>query len=255
MASSRTTTGRSPDKWQVVPGKKKAPPKVRGAVGYIRVSGLGQEEGDGFRRQELLIRVQAKKRRLEVLGIWQDSITGRSKGGDRPAFREMLRFIDRNRRLLTTVLVESVDRVGRRLTDAERTFQDLTDRGLLVLEASTGEVLAAPGLEPSRVMFRQVKGAIAEMDRSLLVERLRVARNATRKAHGRCEGRKPYGLKAGEEAVLIRIKRWRKKGQGYSWIAARLNAEGITTRTGSIWNRGTVYRIATRRKPIKPKRR
>jgi hypothetical protein len=45
-------------------------------------------------------------------------------------------------------------------------------------------------------------GAIAEYDRAMLTARMRVGRERKRAKEGRCEGRKPYGTRPGEQAVI-----------------------------------------------------
>ena len=62
---------------------------------------------------------------------------------------------------------------------------------------------------------------------------------------GRCEGRKPYGFFDGEAEVLNRIKALRAEGLGYDRLAARLNEEGVPTRTGKPWHGVVVNRILT----------
>jgi hypothetical protein len=56
---------------------------------------------------------------------------------------------------------------------------------------------------------------------------------------GRCEGRKPYGYYDGEATALDRI------GLGFDRLAARLNQEGVPTRTGKPWHGVVVNRILT----------
>ena len=60
---------------------------------------------------------------------------------------------------------------------------------------------------------------------------------------GRCEGRKPYGYYDGEAAALDRIKALRAEGLGFDRVAARLNQEGVPTRTGKPWHGVVVNRI------------
>jgi hypothetical protein len=96
-----------------------------------------------------------------------------------------------------------------------------------------------------------VLGAVAEFDKSVLVAKLKAVRIRKRKATGRCEGRKPFGMKPGEGETLALIRRLRRKLRGgarlsYDAIAARLNADGVPTRTGKLWAGPTVYGILKR---------
>ena len=94
--------------------------------------------------------------------------------------------------------------------------------------------------------MRQVFGAIAEYEKSMIVIKLRGAR-ARKKAHpGRCEGRKPYGYYPGEKRTLERMRALRGEGLAFDRLAAKFNEEGHTTRKGTPWHGFTVNRILTR---------
>ena len=66
-----------------------------------------------------------------------------------------------------------------------------------------------------------------------------------RAQEGRCEGRKPFGYYEGEAEALKRIQELRSEGLGFDRLAAKLNAEGIPTRTGKPWHGVVVNRILT----------
>jgi DNA invertase Pin-like site-specific DNA recombinase len=100
--------------------------------------------------------------------------------------------------------------------------------------------------DPSRKLMRQIFGAIAEYEKTMIVLKLRGARARARAKHGRCEGRKPFGYFEGEADTLARIKSLRAEGLGFDRIAARLNQERIATRTGRQWHGLVVNRILSR---------
>ena len=52
---------------------------------------------------------------------------------------------------------------------------------------------------------------------------------------GRCEGRKPFGHRDGEQAIIERMKALRAASMGYDKIADQLNAEGMKPRSGQRW--------------------
>jgi DNA invertase Pin-like site-specific DNA recombinase len=60
--------------------------------------------------------------------------------------------------------------------------------------------------DPSRKLMRQIFGAIAEYEKTMIVLKLRGARARARAGRGRCEGRKPFGYYEGEATVLERFK-------------------------------------------------
>jgi hypothetical protein len=57
--------------------------------------------------------------------------------------------------------------------------------------------------------------------------------------------RKPYGYFDGEDVVITRMKELRASGLGFDRVAAQLNAEGISPRSGKLWHGLTVNRILT----------
>ena len=105
--------------------------------------------------------------------------------------------------------------------------------------------------DPTRTLIRQVLGAVAQFEKSVIVSKLRAARVRKRRETGRCEGRKPFGARPGEADVLSLMKRLRRKPKGgerlsFDAIADRLNATGTPTRTGARWRGPTVWGILGR---------
>ena len=93
--------------------------------------------------------------------------------------------------------------------------------------------------------MRQIFGAIAEYEKTMIVLKLRGARVRMRARTGRCEGAKPYGNLPGEQTIIERMRDLRIGGLGFDRIAATLNAEGIMPRRGSRWHGLTVNKILT----------
>jgi hypothetical protein len=75
---------------------------------------------------------------------------------------------------------------------------------------------------------------------------LRAARLRKRAQAGRCEGRKPYGHREGEQQILERMRELRVEGLAYGAIADRMNREKFPTRAGVRWYAGVVWRILQR---------
>ena len=99
--------------------------------------------------------------------------------------------------------------------------------------------------DPTRILVRQMMGALAQYEKSQIVLKLRGARMRKRAKEGRCEGRKPFGFYEGEEAALDRIKTLRAEGLGFDRIAGRMNEECIPTPTGPPWHGVVINRILT----------
>jgi DNA invertase Pin-like site-specific DNA recombinase len=101
----------------------------------------------------------------------------------------------------------------------------------------------------------QIQGIFSELDKSLLVRKLRKAREKARQERGKCEGAKRYGEGSEQEQAVIRRiramrrnKRGNRKGMTLQQIADRLNEEGIPTKRGKKWTPGQIHMI------LKPKK-
>ena len=109
--------------------------------------------------------------------------------------------------------------------------------------------------DPTRKLIRQLFGALAEYDKSMLVMKLRGARERMQAKTGKCDGRKGYDETDHGKAVLARIKQLRRKRRdikplSFADIADVLNKEGMLTLTGKPWTGGNVT-AATRRNPAR----
>ncbi len=210
------------------------------AVAYKRVSGKGQLQGTGLDRQDEIIHAYAAHNGYEIVGVYGDVYTGTD--ADRPGFVEMLEAMISDG--VTIVIVESLDRMARDLMVQCSLLAKLASEGLTLISATTGEnVTASMEEDPMRRALVQIQGVFAELDRRLLVRRLRKGRQIVKARKGRCEGDKPFGTKPGEDAALNRLRELMTAGYGNVEIAAALNAEGIPSRSGRPWNRGTVWKI------------
>ena len=104
--------------------------------------------------------------------------------------------------------------------------------------------------DPSRIAFLNDGGIPAVRQEHDRAEAGAGALAKKRAREGRCEGRKPFGYYPGEKTALDRISALRNEGLGFDRIAARLNDEGIPTRTGKRWHGVVVNRILTGRKSV-----
>jgi len=140
------------------------------------------------------------------------------------------------------VIVDRLDRLARDLMVQETIVADLRKYGFELMSVAEPDLIAN---DPTRILVRQMMGAVAQYEKSQIVLKLRGARMRKRAKEGRCEGRKPFGYFEGETAALDRMKALRAEGLGFDRIAARLNEEKIPSRTGRPWHGLVVNRILT----------
>jgi DNA invertase Pin-like site-specific DNA recombinase len=220
------------------------------AVAYLRVSGKGQVEGDGFPRQRETVERYAKTAGVELVGEYRDEgVSGTKELEDRAGLSELLARIRSNG--VRVVIVERADRLARDLMVGEVILGQFRDLGVKVIAADSGAELTAGDDDPTRVLIRQVLGAVAQFEKAVIVSKLKAARVRKRRAEGRCEGRKPFGTRSGEAEVVERILKLRRKPRGgerlsFQAIADRLNHERLPTRTGKPWAAETVRGIIGR---------
>ena len=215
---------------------------MKKAFAYLRVSGKGQLDGDGFPRQRATIRAYADSHEIRVVRFFQErGVCGARDLQNRPALQELMLALHANGTRL--VLIEKLDRLARDLMVQETIISDLRKNGFEIISVMEPDLCSD---DPSRKLVRQVFGAIAEYERAMIVLKLRAARQRIRAREGRCEGRKPYGEYPGEEGVVRHIRVLAGEGLNYSQIADKLNAEGHPTRANGTWFPATVSRILAR---------
>jgi DNA invertase Pin-like site-specific DNA recombinase len=211
------------------------------AHAYLRVSGKGQVEGDGFTRQLKAIREYAAAHDTKIVNVYrEEGVSGTKESADRPAWSELMTALHSNG--VRAVIVERLDRLARDLMVQETIVADLRKHGFELVSVAEPDLMAN---DPTRILVRQMMGAVAQYEKSQIVLKLRGARLRKKAKTGRCEGRKPFGFFEGEAEVVDRIKALRAEGLGYDRLAARLNDAHIPTRTGRPWHGVVVNRILT----------
>ena len=221
------------------------------AVGYLRVSSKGQIRGHGFERQRDEIKHHAKKAGYTIVEWYKEAYAGTEE--DRPELLRMIEDLLANG--CQTIIIECMDRFGRRSMVSEQLLALLIRKDIAMISAMTGQNITEDVQDendPWKKFIVQIQNNIAELDKRLLVRKLRVAREAKKAKTGRCEGRKPYGYYPGEEETIKRIKQLNRKPHGEERmgcraIARQLNKEGIATRSGVPWSNTQVKSILSRK--------
>lgn len=215
--------------------------------GYVRVSGKSQIDGDGFERQENAIYAFAESKGWKVVRIFREKgVSGTVESMDREAFSEMLGLCGGV--LPTTIVVERADRLARDLVVGELLFQECEKAGVEVFSADSDEELVHANSDPTRVLIRQILGALAQWEKSALVKKLRLARERVKAKTGRCDGAKPYEILNAIEAAPVReyILQARSRGDSFHAITKQLNIGNLKSPKGGKWHTSTVFNLYTR---------
>lgn len=245
------------------------------AFAYIRVSGKAQLDGDGPERQREKIAAFCANHGLEETAEYlEEGVSGTVEAMDRPAFVEMLAAIGAEDRRwvaehkangdlvkypgmeqerfnqMPCIVVERMDRLARTLVVQEVLLAECKKRGIKVFSADRGELVdqANDGADPSVVLIRQILGAVAQWEKSVIVMKLKAAKDRMRRETGRCEGPKPYGQNPAEREILqiINMRVWGESS--LKSIAESLNARGYKTRSGKPWNKARVFHVYNKQK-------
>jgi len=216
---------------------------------YLRVSGKAQITGDGFLRQFRSCREYAKLHNLQIVNLFRDKgVSGTTELEDRPALSELFAALEENG--VKTILIEKVDRLARDLLLQETIIGDMLKSGYTLLSCCEPDLCSS---DPSRILIRQIFGAIAQYDRAMTVLKLRGARQRIKAREGRCEGRKGWGNdpdRPWEKPILDRMIAMKGEGLTPERIAQVLNSEGVPTRGTkkgrSPWLPPTIAKILAR---------
>lgn len=212
---------------------------MREAFAYLRVSGRGQLDGDGFTRQALAIEQYASVHGFTIVGTFEEQgVSGTQDLANRPALLDLMATLQDGK--VKVVFIERLDRLARDLMVQENLLADFRKSGFEFVSVAEPDLCCS---DPSRVLMRQIFGSIAQYEKTMIVLKLRGARQRVKAKIGRCEGVKPFGAMDGEALVLSRMTGLRQNGMSLAAIASTLNAEGHRTRMGGPWLGATVNKI------------
>lgn len=228
-------------------------------VGYVRVSSTGQAvDGYGLDVQEKSLRSWAKANGHRLVGIERDEgVSGATDATDRKGLSAALLAVAEGR--ADGLLIPRLDRLARALTVQEAALAIIWRAGGKVFSADSGEVLQDDPDDPMRTALRQVVGVFAELDRRMVVKRMRDGRAAKASTGKKAVGAYAYGYAGSgkgrsrdaapdpaEQSAVARIVELRREGRSFRQIAATLDAEGLKPRRAQSWSAMTVSKIAYR---------
>src|SRR4051812_28667115 len=98
------------------------------AHAYLRVSGKGQVQGDGFTRQLKAIREYAAGHDIKIVTVYrEEGVSGTVESIGRPAWTELMTALHANG--VRTIVIERLDRLARDLMIQETIIADLRKHG------------------------------------------------------------------------------------------------------------------------------
>ena len=151
------------------------------AFAYLRVSGLGQLEGDGFPRQRAAIKAYAASKGFRIVREFEErGVTGENDLENRPALKDLIAALRSNG--TRVVLIEKLDRLARDLMIQESIIADLRKSGFKLVSVMEPDLCSD---DPTRVLLRQMMGAFAQYERAMIVTKLRAARQRAKASKGR----------------------------------------------------------------------
>jgi len=223
------------------------------AIGYVRVSTVGQADGGGPEIQRRAIEEWAEGHGMALLEVFSDiGISGTVRY--RPGLERALRAL----RPGQTLVVSRLDRLARDLVTQELLLREIRRQGADLASCSAAEqaYLGDDPQDPARKLVRQVLGAVAEFEREMIRLRLHRGRTLKRERGGYVGGEPPFGWRVArgggleehpyEQGLLRRMRAMRAIELSYREIAAQLNAEGLRPRRGRAWSRQAVHRVLAR---------
>lgn len=220
-------------------------------IGYLRVSTAEQVLGYGLDAQAKALKDYAKAQGLKVVAVLRDEGQSGSNGlDDRKGLAEALARIEAGD--ASALVVKSLDRLARDLLLQETVIARLRQVGADVLSATEPDMESE---DPTRVMVRQMLGAIAQYERAVIRGRMMSGKAAKGARGGYTGGQPRYGTQAKdrqlaefpeEKAIVETVLRLRAEGRSYREVCTALEAEGYRPRRAEHWQPAVVRKIALR---------
>jgi DNA invertase Pin-like site-specific DNA recombinase len=207
---------------QIVRQQESAPSKISAAL-YARVSTLNGHQDPSMQTREL--KEYCERRGWQVFDCYVDNgVSG--KKDSRPQLNRMMQ--DAHERRFDVVVVWRFDRFARSVSHLLRALETFNSLGVQFVSLSE----AVDTSTPMGKMVFTVLGAVAELERNLIVERVRAGLR-----HARAKGKRLGRPKKSVDAAKIRSLR----SAGVSWRTISRQM-GVSV--------GTVFAAARRRQEI-----
>lgn len=227
-------------------------PSVRPAIGYVRVSTIGQAvEGVSIDAQRDAIAKHAAAAGLQLINVHQDELSGK-RADTRPGLQTALAEACEHGAVL---IVYSLSRLARSTRDTLAIAEQLETAGAdLVSLSERIDTAGACG----RMIFRML-AVLAEFERDTISERTAAALAFKRRQGFKTGGHAPIGFAvdrtsdkprlvehADEQHALATIRELHAAGMSLRKIGNELDARGIKPRRGRRWHAKVLASIVRR---------
>jgi DNA invertase Pin-like site-specific DNA recombinase len=214
------------------------------AIAYYRTSSAANvgPDKDSEARQRLAVETFARRAGYEIVESYYDAaVSGADALDARPGFADALRRIASNG--VRTIIVETASRFARDLIVAETSFRRLRDAGITLIAADAPNSFLDD--TPTSAFIRQVLAAVQELDKAMVVNKLKGARQRKRASGVKVEGRKAYAEAV--PATVDRAKALKAEGLTLRQVADRLASAGHKTKAGTSYQFTAVGRMISGR--------
>jgi DNA invertase Pin-like site-specific DNA recombinase len=212
------------------------------AVAYYRTSSatnVGADK-DSLKRQQAAVAACAAARGLEIVHeYYDDAVSGADPVDSRAGFSDMLAYMLSNG--ARTIIVENASRFARDLIVQETGYQMLKARGIELIAADAPDSFLSD--TPTATFIRQVLGAVAQLEKTMLVNKLRGARDRKSALIGRRIEGNPNWVKVIPAAVIAAAKAAHSQGLSLRAVGAALQAEGFLNQSGKPYAAQSVKRM------------
>ena len=211
-------------------------------AGYIRVSSVGQTEGESLSIQENAVKEYAKSKGWQIFKIYSDDETGIFS--DRSAFQEMKQ--DATKGKFLKLVFTKLDRLGRSARNNLNLFDYYEKLGidLVCLDQNISAT-------PEGQLLRGVLSLLAEYEHNLIKMRTQGGRVAKVKRKEHIIGTLPFGFRWNTETLKIesveeetetcqKIFKYALDGISTGEIARKLNEEGLKTKNDLNWDNDAI---------------
>lgn len=223
--------------------------QISKAFAYLRTSSAGNvgEDRDSGKRQLAAIAAYAKRAGVEIVETYYDAaVKGTDPVNERPGFADMLETIEANG--VRTIIVETASRFARDLMVQEVGFAMLKARDINLIAADSPSAFLDDG--PTAKLIRQILGAVSEFEKTILVAKLRGARDRKRRNGVKVEGRKSVGETSPQTVALAkklaRARPHKGKRPSLLMISAGLAEHGHVTKFKKPYSASSVQRMLGR---------